>query len=153
FSGLVVTHIRCHPAHRLIAEDDCFWVNRTFQRFMRALGPERLDQFSSLAAVLAYLKACAFSVLLDELRARKRRRDLSLDLLRDGVDSGIDVEDAAIGTLSAEALWQAVMEELTDETDRLVARLSFKHAHKPGEIYMRHPDRFACITEVYERKR
>jgi hypothetical protein len=153
FGELVVAHIRCHPAHALVPEDDLFWVNRTFQRFTQAVGPDRLDRFSSLGAVLGYLKMCAHSALMDELRALKRRQELSLEMLADSLDSGTDPEDSTVATLSAEALWRVVMEELIDETDRLIARLSFKHAYKPGEIYTKYPGQFTCITDVYDRKR
>ena len=113
----------------------------------------KLNESYPVGAVLGYLKMCAHSTLIEELRARKHRQDQSLDMLADSLDAGIDLADSTVATMSAEALWHIVMEELTDETDRLIAELSFKHAYKPGEIYTNHPDRFTCITDVYERKR
>src|SRR5437588_704707 len=134
-------------------EDDEFWLNRTFQRFAQAVGPDGLDRFPSLAAVLGYLKMCAYCTVLDELRTRRRHQHVSLDLLADSVDTGADLEHSVVDRLTAHELWNAAMRALPDETDRLVFRLSFKYGWKPQEIHEKYGDRFLSVADVYRTKR
>ena len=56
---MVRAWIRRHPAAAAAGEDDEYWVNRAFERFFIAVGPERFGTFPSLAALLTM-----FSVLL-----------------------------------------------------------------------------------------
>jgi hypothetical protein len=153
YSSLVMSHVRRHPAYLGAGEDDSFWLNRTFQRFARAVGPDRLDLFPNLATVLGYLKMCAHSVLLDEARARRRHAHVSLEQVADCAESGTDLEGSVIQRMAAQELWEAVMQALPEESDRLIARLSFKHGCKPGKIQARYRDRFPSVADVYRAKR
>src|SRR3712207_4395084 len=58
YRGAVLAWIRRHPAASGF-EDESFWVNRTFDRFWSAIGPERFAMFGSLGQLLSYLKMCA----------------------------------------------------------------------------------------------
>jgi hypothetical protein len=153
YSGIVMSHIRRHAPETVAGEDDEFWLNRTFQRFAQAVGPDGLDRFPSLAAVLGYLKMCAYCTVLDELRMRRRHQHVSLDLLADSVDTGADLEHSVVDRLTAHELWDAAMRALPDETDRLVFRLSFKYGWKPQEIHEKYGDRFLSVADVYRTKR
>jgi hypothetical protein len=153
YSGLVLAQIRRHPPHSATAEDDTFWINRTFQRFAEAVTADRLDLFPSMAAVLRYLQMCAHSVLMDQERARRRWPHTSLEPLRDTLEAGHDVERSVVGRLAAQELWDAVIQELPDASERLIACLSFKGGYKPAEIHARHSDRFPNIADVYRIKR
>ena len=92
-------------------------------------------------------------MLLDDLRARRGFQFLSLD------DAGLhspraaDHGDLVSSRLDAAALWGAVREALPDDTDRLVAQLSFIGALTPREIFARHRDRFETVNDVYRVKR
>jgi len=152
FGSRVIAPIRRHPAHKAIGEDDAFWLNRALQRFIGAVGPERLHAFPNLAAVLRYLEMCGMSVLMDELRVQIRRRHVSLDRLPDDIDAGIEVEDSTIDRLTSQSVWETVMQELPDDKQRLVARLCFKEGYKPAEVFARYGERFASIVEVYRTK-
>jgi hypothetical protein len=155
YRGLLLATIHRQPMAAQLGEDDAYWVNRALQRFWCAIGPERLAQFPGLPAIVRYLQLCATSVVMDELRARRRWRCVALESAEEEEVSAItaDHADQVVDRLDAAALWATVQDALPDRTDRLVARLSFVGALSPGEIFARHPERFATVNEVYRRKR
>jgi DNA-directed RNA polymerase specialized sigma24 family protein len=153
YRRLVLAHIRRFPSYAFVCEDDDYWVNRTFQRFAQAVPPERLDRFPTLAALLGYLKLCAQSALLDEVRARRARPHVSLEQLSEGAEASAGFEETVVQRLSAQELWDAVMQALPNESDRLIVSLSFKDGCKPGEIHAQHRDRFPSVADVYRTKR
>ena len=151
YRTMVLAWIRRHPASTALDEDDDYWVNRTFERFWKSIGPDRFHLFPGLSTLLGYLKTCAHSVLLDEARARARDRALS-ETGQD-LDDPPDVEARAVDSLVGQDLWAAVGRELQDDAERVVIRLSFSLDLKPSEIQRLHPDRFASTAEVYRVKR
>ena len=150
---MVYSWIRQHPAAAVSREDSEYWVNRTFERFWSAVGPERFESFPGLPAILRYLKLCAHSVLLDEVRAQGRARLEPLGEAGDEPGAALDIEGAAVGQLAGQELWEVVNGELQDESERLVAYLCFVLDLKPREVYERHPDRYASVADVYRVKR
>lgn len=149
YQGLVRLWLRRHPAASLAAEAEDELINRTFARFWRSVGPARFADFDGLPPLLRYLKLCAQSVLLDEARARTRHRALPLA----GDAEAAPFEDAVAERAAARALWRAIGAATHDDAELLIARLSFIHGLKPGEIHARHPDRYASVAEVYRLKR
>jgi DNA-directed RNA polymerase specialized sigma24 family protein len=153
YRGLVLAWVRRHPALSALPEDDDYWVNRTFERFWSAVGPERFGMFTGLAAALRYLKMCAHSVILDAVRAQGAARD---EPLPEHLTARGDAADPAaiVGSeLAGRALWETVRAALSDDDERLVAELCFALDLKPREVYARHPDQFASVADVYRVKR
>ncbi|HEX5504105.1 MAG TPA: hypothetical protein VFW96_15875 [Thermomicrobiales bacterium] len=156
YRGMVLAWVRQHPAAasaRAGGEDDDFWVNRTFERFWLAMRPERFGLFPGLGAILRYLKTCAHSVLLDEVRARAGARLESREEPALERDEGPDPSAIAIGELAGAELWRAIAAELQDEQERAVAYLCFALDLKPREVYERRPGDFADVADVYRVKR
>lgn len=156
YRGMVLAWVRQHPAAaaaRAGGEDDDYWVNRTFERFWLALKPERFGLFPGLGAILRYLKTCAHSVLLDEVRARAGARLEPLTGPAQERDQGPDPAAIATGELAGADLWRAIAAELQDEQERTVAYLCFALDLKPREVYERHPANFADVADVYRVKR
>jgi hypothetical protein len=152
YGGLVCAWLCRHPAWPTIGDDPEGWMNCVFARFWAAVAPERFASFPSLAALLRYLKLCAHSVLLDELRARHVRQLSSHS--GNGVATGVvDAERLAIERAAIEALWATINWEVKDEDERLVAYLGIALEMKPREIHTRHPEQFATVGQVYTVKR
>jgi DNA-directed RNA polymerase specialized sigma24 family protein len=149
YRQLVRTWVRQPPAIDDLSEDDL--VNGTFARFWSAVKPERWHEFASLPAVLHYLKLCARSLVLDNVRAKRHARTVSLDCLPD-VAMSVG-EEGSIAELSANELWKEVRGALPDEREQLLAYLSMVCEMKPAEIRARHPTRFTSVAEVYRMKR
>src|SRR5437763_15100906 len=102
---MVLAWVRRHPAAATTGEDDDYWINRTFERFWRAIGPDRFDHFPGVADLLTYLKTCAHSVLLDEVRARKQAQFEPLPEAAEDEDEPIGVADVAVSSLVGRELW------------------------------------------------
>ena len=156
YRGVVLAWVRQHPAGSAVREDDEYWVNRSFERFWSAVGPERFVLFPNLAALLRYLKLCAHSVLLDAVRALGPQPPVPLteQVVAGGSVGGVvDVEELAAGEAAVQELRRAIDAELHDEAERLVAHLCLVLDLKPREVYERHPDRFADVADVYRVKR
>jgi hypothetical protein len=149
YGGLVCAWLRRHPAWHLAGEEADYLANRAFERFWRSVGPDRFGTFAGLPALLQYLKLCAHSALLDEARARARQP--AGHACPPATVPGF--EEGVLGRISAGELWQAVRAEVRDETELLVATLSFVHALTPREICARHPEQVADVGEVYRIKR
>ena len=157
YRGIVLGWVKLQRAARRVREDDDFWVSRTFERFWGAVGPERFGQFASLAALLKYLKMCVHSVVLDEVRARGPAEMEPLEAIEgQPAESGPAAPDAgelATDHVAGQELWDAIMQEVPDESERQVVYLSLALDLKPAEIQQRHPGRFPSVADVYRIKR
>jgi DNA-directed RNA polymerase specialized sigma24 family protein len=153
YRGLLVAQAQRQTLRRLVDEDDGFCADRAFQRFWRATRAGRMRGFPDLASILKYLKLCLASVLLDEARVRRRQAYVSIDEMPPDAPATDDPSAAIVGRAAGRELWQAVEQELRDDSERLVARLSFVAGLSPREIRARHPDRFLEVDVVYRLKR
>jgi DNA-directed RNA polymerase specialized sigma24 family protein len=153
FRGTVVGVAR-QSAATLAYEDEEFLVNRTFERFWMAAGRKRYGQSANLdlASSLKYLKMCATSVLMDEARARRRSPATSLDDVPKDIPAPSTTEQATLGRLATEQLWQSLRRELRNEAEE-VAYLSVVHDLRPAEIFVLRPDLFESVADVTRVKR
>ena len=151
YRGMVLSWLRKGYGTAMRGEDDDYWINRTFERFWQAVGPERFGLFPSLANLLQYLKQCAITALLDD--ARQRTRDRLDDQASTPLLPAADPEPLALDKLGQQDLWALIMAEVQNEAERLVAHESFALDLKPGEIYERYPLHFADTADVYRIKR
>jgi hypothetical protein len=152
YRGIVLAYVGQHSAATQVHEPDDYWVNRAFQRFWGAVGPDRFGKFADLAALLKYLKLCVHSVLMDELRAR-RAGSTSLDELPENTADQASPEGSVIGNLAGQQLWRFILRELQDEAERMVVYLSFARDQKPAAIFERYPQLYASVADVYRVKR
>jgi len=153
YRGIVLAYINQHSAAAMVRESDEFWVNRAFQRFWMAVGPQRFAQFPDLPALLKYLKLCVHSVLLDEVRARRANSITSLEDVPETAPAATDAEESAIGDLAGAQLWGVIVGQMQDDAERRVAYLSFARDLKPADIFRRHPELYESVADVYRIKR
>ncbi len=153
YRGLVLAWVRTHPAVSAAQEDDAYWVNRTFERFWVAVGAERFGMFAGLAALLRYLKMCAHSVLLDDVRGRAAAHVAPLPEHENGIGAVPDVSEGTVGALATQALWEAIRAETRDDAEEQIAYLCLVLDMKPREIFDRYPETFSTVDDVYRIKR
>jgi DNA-directed RNA polymerase specialized sigma24 family protein len=154
YRGLVLAWVRQHASAAVAHEADDYWVTRTFERLWTAIGPERFHQFPTMGALMQYLKLCAHSAVMDDARARRAAQLESLDDLPPARCPTVpDSASAAADRLEGQELWASILRLVTDDSERLVVYLSFAHDLKPGQIYERHPRRYASVADVYRVKR
>lgn len=160
YSRLVRSWVRQHPSLPEQPGDEDARVNRAFERFWKAVTPEKFADFATLASLLQYLKLCAGTVGLDEVRAVSRRPAVSLDhVLELGGASDLpsltardDPEREVLDDEGAHLVWTLVERELHSESDRLIAYLSFVGGLTPAAIHAGYPEVFPTVMEVYRRK-
>jgi hypothetical protein len=153
YQGIVLAWVRRHPLSGASAEDDAYWVNRTFDRFWSAVGPERFVAFPTMAAVLRYLKMCAHSVLMDDVRARHLTRLEPLIDQDAEADTTPDTADVVVDALAGSALWDMINAAMQDEAERRVAYCCFVLDLRPREVQAQYPDLFGSVDDVYRIKR
>ena len=154
YRGIVLAYVGQHTTAAMFNEPDEYWLNRAFQRFWSAVGPERFGQFPDLASLLKYLKLCVHSVLMDEARARRASGGTtSLDEVSESAPDTADAEHTVLGKLASEQLWAAIARELQDEAEEKIAYFSFARDLKPAEIATRFPSLFSSVADVYRIKR
>lgn len=112
------------------------FVNEGFARLFRDLRGERFQRFESLEAVMAYLKRCIITSILQQLR---RPRTVELDE---------SVAEAFNTTIEYDQMWQRVCDLLPETEDRLLADLRFQQGMKPSEIAALHVNRWVTPRDV-----
>ena len=128
-------------------------VIAAFERFWRAVSPEKFARFASLPAVLQYMKMCAHTVKIDLQRASQ------LTALEQTLDDAPDlpaagrIDELVASKVDAVAFWREVACILVDEREQRVIYLSYAIGLTPRAICERHAGEFPGVQEVYRLKR
>ena len=156
YHGLVAAWISRHPENLRRHNETEDYVNNAFERMWSALSRSKFARFSSLSAVLAYLKMCAHSAIVEDVRkASLLDRAVSLDDTPSGLESELPApaafatERVVLTHEARDAVRDAVNARLQDEKERLVVHCLFELDLKPKAIHAQHPDIFADVREIY----
>ncbi len=126
-------------------------VNRAFERFWRALPPDRFADFPTLAKILEYLKRCAQSVAIDARRREERKQveEVALARMQEvAVEARRGSSEQVLDEIISEQLYEQATECLKSPQERLVFRASFEWSLRPGMIAERWPSAFSDGREV-----
>lgn len=151
YGNLVTSWVQRHHAFALADEDREYFVNRTFANFWRAFSrdPQKLAKFGDLKSLLQYLKLCAYSAVQEYVERQMRPRHMTLsdkpiETIADLNDYIGDVDDHMLAT----TLWKHVLSSVKNDQERIVARDYLLYDMKPREIYARHKDVFASVSQL-----
>ncbi len=103
--------------------------------------------------MLAYLKMCAHSAILDEAR-RAGPPAVELPSVLEGTE-GESEDLSETGVMEQERsqqLWELVSTRLRNEKERVVVHGLFVLDLKPRAIYAQHPDIFHDMKEIYRTR-
>jgi DNA-directed RNA polymerase specialized sigma24 family protein len=125
-------------------------ADQAFARAWAALAPGRFAAFPSLAALLAYLRACVTAVVIDNVRAQQARQRM---LQRLDSDSAISPEQVVIDRAEREELWRIVRDAAHNTEELTILIEHFMFDLPPRAIRARHPNLFADIATVYNTRR
>ena len=123
-------------------EDELVLV--VFERFAKSLTPERYRQKLpwTLGQVMAYLRKTTTSLGAEVCHKELMLRwTANLDELSEVIPHPDDATERML-------LWESILQELTDEKERLVAHCKFIDNLPPREILESYPDIFADKHEV-----
>ncbi|MHB8596725.1 MAG: sigma-70 RNA polymerase sigma factor region 4 domain-containing protein [Ktedonobacteraceae bacterium] len=128
-------------------------VNEVFTKFFRSLGPEKLRNFLSVGAFLAYLKCCASSVLADYCRLQQtQRREESLEFMTQELTQD-DFASSVVDHLVAQEMWGILSRAVLARDERLVLVMVCIMEWSPAELQRHEPRLFPSVEDVYRVKR
>jgi DNA-directed RNA polymerase specialized sigma24 family protein len=154
YRPLVAGWVARHPDLAHVGGEIEEFANRAFERMWAAWTPDKFARFSDLKALLAYLKMCAHSVVVEDVRrAGPDARAVSFsDLPEELVDAQPDkvsTEGEVLRGERSRELWSLVSARLRDDRERTVVHCLFVLDLKPATIRAQHPDMFRDTREVY----
>jgi len=138
-------------------------INGVFANMYRFLTPEKFDRYTSLPAIMQYLKMCAGTAAVNLLRDMQAHQlDISLETTifpQENAEMTLDsqlsdsavLEDEVLERLGRAEFWQMVWRRLSDPVDRKLIWLRYVHDMSPREIVREYPQDFPEVTEVYRR--
>jgi DNA-directed RNA polymerase specialized sigma24 family protein len=158
FSGTVLGWLRQHPyAHRLRNPDEHDdHITTAFRKFWLATASPgaAAPHFPTLASVLAYLRSCLNSVVLDEMRQlQSRQREESLERSSPITEDPSPEPLEELSRRSLQELWPVIERALPDRRERRLVYLLFVQDLKPREVVEAAPDDFPTAQEVYRLTR
>jgi DNA-directed RNA polymerase specialized sigma24 family protein len=143
--GWLYQHPMRHAASRFDSEEN--YVAQAFARFWQATAGNQKIEFTTLAAILRYLRASLNGTILDALRAYSRPRETPLP--EPGSAEGLFGEEQD----DSHELWEAIQSVLPDQRQQRVAYLLFHCQLKPRQVVQFCPDEFSDVGEVYRLRR
>ena len=144
--GLFRRHVRREAASHLDSPEN--YVAKAFERFWLAAVHNQQLQFTTVAAVLCYLRSCLNGAILDTLRTYSRSKVMALP--EPGCPDEPAVEDHEE---EGQGLWETIQDMLPNERERRVAYLLFHCNLKPREIVRLCPQEFSKVQEIYRLRR
>jgi hypothetical protein len=138
--------IHSHRALALRYEREQTYIDDTFRRFWQAVRDQSLA-FTTIGAVLSYLRLCLHCAIMDTLRSFARANIESIPAY--GHPDEPQVEDH----YHEDELWETIKSILPSEREQRVAYLHFHCNLKPREIVRYCPGEFQGEEEVYRLKR
>lgn len=126
-------------------------VALTWEKFWRHYTGEKLAAAAGTREVLAYLKMCARSVVVDALR---RQEDAgSIDVLSIADPWGAPDFDECIERAAREELWRMIDALLRDDRERVVIMLRYRDGLRASDVQTLYPALFPSVTDVYRVNR
>jgi len=140
---------RCSASAALTESFDDL-ADQAFARAWSALSPERFASFPTLAALLAYMRACVTTTVIDHARSEFSRDRIEMSIQGDEVATP---EQLIIDQFQRQEVWRLVETAVASEQERVVLRETFLYDLPPRAILRRHPDLFANAHAIYTTKR
>jgi DNA-directed RNA polymerase specialized sigma24 family protein len=141
--------IRC-GASGTISEHCGDIADRALARAWKALIPERFVQIPTLAALLAYLRTCVKSVVIDCARSEAHSARVAAVI---EVADVVTPEQLVLDRLQGADLWKVAIGMAQTTQQQVVLIESYGYALSPRVIHERHPDLFANAAEISATKR
>lgn len=150
WKGLLLHWLLRHPAARLVLEHESSesYLTATLMKFWQATSGTKRSQpaFETLADILAYLRRCLNSVVLDAVRQiRALQPKGSEDAIAAGVVSQAESSEGD--------LWRCIEQALPDTREQRLVYLRYVLGYRPREVAARYPAEFPQVERVYQLER
>ena len=150
YRTLLVSWARRCCARVRIAESVDDIADRALARAWAALTPESFAAFPTLAKLLAYLRACVASTVIDCARVQATAERSVAAVSPDTITTP---EQIVMAGFDRAAFWRTVIALTTTEAERVVLVESFAYDLPPRDILARHPQLFPDVAAIYGAKR
>ncbi len=150
WKGLLLHWLLQHPAARLVLEQASSesYLTATLAKFWQATSDAKRSRpaFETLADILAYLRRCLNSVVLDAVRQiRARPQEVAEEVIVRGADTQMEA--------SGGELWRDIERALPDASERRLMYLRYVLGYRPREIAALYPTDFPQVKRVYQMER
>ena len=145
---LIAWAARCGAALRTgEACDDL--ADQALARAWMALSPENFSKFSGVGSLIAYLRTCVMTTVIDIERAQMVRERARYRL---EVGSAATPEQVVMEELDRAELWRLVSGLVETEQERIFLVERFVYGLQPQAIQLRHTNLFADVGMVYRAR-
>lgn len=124
-------------------------ADQALARAWMALSPDHFAKFPGMGALIAYLRTCVITTVIDIERAQVARERTCYRL---EVGSTATPEQIVLEELERAELWQLVSGLIETEQERVVLVERFVYGFQPHAIQMRHTNLFADVSMVYRAR-
>ena len=150
WKGLLLHWLHQHPAARLVLERESAesYLTATLTKFWQATTGTTHSRpaFETLADILAYLRRCLNSVVLDAVRQmRSRPQEVSEAVL---ARRAVNQAESSGGDL-----WRCIERALPDARERRLVYLRYVLGYRPREIVAAYPAEFPQVAMIYQMER
>src|SRR4029079_8368422 len=140
---------RC-SASAVLSESYDDLADQAFARAWSALSPERFASFPTLAALLAYMRTCVTTTVIDHARSELSRERMEKSIQGDEVATP---EQLVMDQFQRQEIWRLAERAVASEQERVVLRETFVNDLTPRAILRRYPDLFADAHAIYTTTR
>jgi DNA-directed RNA polymerase specialized sigma24 family protein len=124
-------------------------ADQALARAWMALSPEHFANFPGMGALIAYLRTCVMTTVIDIERARVARERTCYRL---DVSSAATPEQIVLEELDRAELWRLVSGLVETEQERVVLVERFVYGYQPHAIQLRHTNLFTDVSMVYRAR-
>jgi DNA-directed RNA polymerase specialized sigma24 family protein len=155
YTPLVQAWILLHSRRLGLACEREELVNETFAKFAAAISTERWQQFPDTCHLLAYLKRCATTVVVDAGRNQQRRtQEVPLETLDHEQSTLLDDPAEVVSQhLVWHDFWRVMGEAARSQQERLLVQQHFGQGVPLRELARRYPDLFPRPQSIHALKK
>ena len=147
---LMIAWVRQCSAASTLSEHYEDIADQAFARAWSAMNPARFGDFPSLAAILAYLRTCVSTVIIERARAQSTRERTMKRLILGEAPS---TEQMVLQSMDNIQLWALVQSLVSSPHDQVILSLNIVLGLPPRLILSRRPDLFNNIDQIYSARR
>jgi DNA-directed RNA polymerase specialized sigma24 family protein len=122
-------------------------LTRAWAKFWRYFTPAKFDEARTVARVLAYLRMCIYTSVVDMVRDTPPQLSLDADLAPPAAVPGPDDDIPAAAHIAD--FWRLIRGHLLDERERALVYMKYVLEMRPAEISLQRPDLFPTPADVY----
>jgi hypothetical protein len=152
YRALVAGWVQKHSVFAVCDEEVDFFANGAFARFERWCTPERFARMGGLPQLLAALKACIHSEIMDYQRqhgALVVHNPLNEESEESSGVTAVAPHTTIIDLETRADFWRLIKERLQTQQENVLVEYDFVLGYKAREILVLRPDIFTDIQDIY----